>query len=421
MHYSVSLLLAIVLSSAFRQTCARAAESTPQRVVEQTTTVIETRRVTETQPPPQRQLRAAIFVNNTAGKQWNEKVLFLEDQITARIASPQLAIISREDSAKALKVYATETATKPAAENQDENATPDRNTLGTRVDRALSDQQTAHRLAEALGADFVVMASIGSIDKNVRRFRDDSLGVDTVTTTQTLRGSYKILDASSAGALAGDPLKSSRSLRQTANAQTSNEDIINELLDDAATQVAATFRTKADRLIATSRDGKIEISIQAQARDLAGNEIGLPDLRVTEDNHIVGGQNPQPLFVSAMIEIDGLASGTTPTSLKVSPGLHKLRVTRPAMVTYEATFNAEPGLKLTPTLVLSDEGLKRWQEIRTFLFSLDRARALTDAEVERIKGFAQMLRQSGYRVDAKSDIKVNTTEGIKVDIFKSLF
>ena len=32
-----------------------------------------------------------------------------------------------------------------------------------------------------------------------------------------------------------------------------------------------------------------------------------------------------------------------------------------------------------------------------------------------------MLRQSGYRVDAKSDIKVNTTEGIKVDIFKSLF
>ncbi|MBI5677542.1 MAG: hypothetical protein HZC52_03405 [Planctomycetes bacterium] len=36
---------------------------------------------------------------------------------------------------------------------------------------------------------------------------------------------------------------------------------------------------------------------------------------------------------------------------------------------------------------------------------------MTDAEVEKIKGIAQKFRQSGYKVDIKEDVKVDTKEG----------
>lgn len=55
--------------------------------------------------------------------------------------------------------------------------------------------------------------------------------------------------------------------------------------------------------------------------------------------------------------------------------------------------------------------------------SLETGRKLTDAEVKKLEGQAQQLRQSGHKVDitvdTKSDTKVDTKEGLKV--YKSIY
>jgi hypothetical protein len=54
---------------------------------------------------------------------------------------------------------------------------------------------------------------------------------------------------------------------------------------------------------------------------------------------------------------------------------------------------------------MTDEGLARWKGQAAFIEGLKANAKLTDADVEKTKGFAQMLRQSGFKVDIKSDLK----------------
>ena len=110
-----------------------------------------------------------------------------------------------------------------------------------------------------------------------------------------------------------------------------------------------------------------------------------------------------------------MAMGTTPVQLKIMPGLHKLRLTREGCDDLELTIRAEDGLKLNPTMQLSEAGLKRWMEIRAFLNDLDTKKKLTDAQVKVLEGQAQFLRQSRY------SINVDTKEGMKFYLHKSLF
>ncbi len=124
-----------------------------------------------------------------------------------------------------------------------------------------------------------------------------------------------------------------------------------------------------------------------------------------------------PVQASATIEIDGFAMGTTPARIKVFPGAHKLRLTRPGFTEVELTINATDGLALNPTMQLNDEGYRRWKDIRGFLDKIDTNRKMTDALAEEIRGNAQRLRQSGFLVD----FRVNTKEAPKIVQKRSIF
>ena len=84
-------------------------------------------------------------------------------------------------------------------------------------------------------------------------------------------------------------------------------------------------------------------------------------------------------------------------------------------------MNVVEGQKLKVALQLSEAGYQRWKDNTAFLQALENGRKLTDAEVKVLEGKAQMLRQSGYKVDVKEDIKVDTKEGVKVYQSQSLF
>jgi ABC-type transport system substrate-binding protein len=55
---------------------------------------------------------------------------------------------------------------------------------------------------------------------------------------------------------------------------------------------------------------------------------------------------------------------------------------------------------------MSPEGYARWKDVVATYTALENNRKLTDAQVEVLQGYAQMLRQSGI------NIKVDTKEGI---------
>lgn len=56
---------------------------------------------------------------------------------------------------------------------------------------------------------------------------------------------------------------------------------------------------------------------------------------------------------------------------------------------------------------MNETGYARWKDNTAFLRELEAGEKLTDAEVELIKGGAQTLRQSGFKVDFKGDIKMD--------------
>ena len=357
--------------------------------------------------------RIAIFVDNRAGAQLNENVLRFEDHVASRIGGDSFEVISKEDVVKALKVYP-------------ENGGPvfkalfdgERNAQGTKEDRKLTEDTSAVRLSQNIGADYLLMVALNSFNAETKHYK--TADVDVVNKVYTLRGTYKLLDGVTGGTLGGLPVRASKTIRESANLSVENTDVTAELVEKLADAVAQDMLKKADAFREASAIGDIPVTIRCQVRDLQGHEISLNDVSVTEDNRIVIGTNALPLQVVANVAFDGMVMGTTPATLKVKPGPHKLRLTRPGFEDAEMTVKAVEGMDLAVTMQMSAEGFARWQQIRETLNALDVSRKLTDAEADRIHSIGQMFRQSGYRIDTKSDVRIDSKEVPAVNIHKSI-
>ncbi|MBA4148604.1 MAG: PEGA domain-containing protein [Verrucomicrobia bacterium] len=322
--------------------------------------------------------KAAIFVENRGGAALSDQVPVFEDLITSRIADKGFVVISRETSIGALK-------------------------KGTRLDELLESNTSALRLAQSLGADYLIVVSITSFGSEKRTFKDENL--NTVNLIETLRVSYKILEGAQGGALAGAPIKVSKTTRSTANNQTESSDTINELLDEAAAKIADSMGTKQSivRQKVVPADW-VEISVACGMQDLAQLPISIPDIFISDDKVVTISERRleiQPLDVT--VELNGTALGSAPGKFKVPPGLNKIRLTREGFADWERTINTYDGQVLKVALQMSEAGYARWKDNTAFLQKLENNRKLTDGTVKVLEGFAQTLRQSGYKVDVKHD------------------
>jgi len=108
-------------------------------------------------------------------------------------------------------------------------ATPDT----TALDEALNNNTSALRLAQNLGADFILIPAITSYGTEKKAYNGN--GISTVNVTHTLRVSYKIVEAGMGGAMRGGMVAATKTIRKTEGLETKNSDLINSLLDDAAT------------------------------------------------------------------------------------------------------------------------------------------------------------------------------------------
>jgi hypothetical protein len=276
----------------------------------------------------------------------------------------------------------------------------------TKLDQALSDSTSALRLAQNLGADFILIPSLTTYGTEKKSYNAD--GVHTINVLHTLRVSCKIVEAGAGGALKGDMVTASKTIRQSGNLQVDSSEVINELLDDAAGQLADKLVAAAASLpTEAAKNKQVSFSIACSMTDIKDQPITVPNVQVTADKRVVKTNAPievQPLDVT--VELDGIAIGSAPGTFQVFPGLHKLRLSREGFKNWDRTVNIYAGQNLRVAMQMSDAGFARWQENLAFLQLLQDDRKLTDAEVKRIEGVAKFFSESHYRVDTKENVKI---------------
>ncbi len=275
----------------------------------------------------------------------------------------------------------------------------------TKLDQALSDNTSALRLAQNLGADYILIPAITSYGTERKAY--NGTGITTVNTTHKLRVSYRIVEANEGGAVRGSTVLAEKNIRDSADLKTDSSDVINELLDGAADQLADAIVAGAKTLpTEVAKANTVIFHVACSMTDPRQQPIMVSAIGVSADNKLV---TSQPVAVQAMdvaVEVDGVAIGSAPGDFQSRPGLHKLSLSREGFDTWSRTVNLYEGQKLNVALQMSAAGYARWKETTDFLATIDSNHKLTDAEVNKINGLAEFFKNSHYRVDTKENVKV---------------
>ncbi|MFM8880086.1 MAG: hypothetical protein ACKOKG_13295, partial [Verrucomicrobiota bacterium] len=214
--------------------------------------------------PSKTSRKAALLVENRAGQEFQKLAAQLEDQLSSRAAGQGLVLIGRQ--------LVTDAVAKEGE--------------GARLDALLSERSSALRLAQSLGADLLVHASLTAVTREQRTFDDGALKV--TSQNHVLRVAYKIAEAGEGGVLAGDTIRVSRNLRGTQTGGIDSTEIHSQLIDDAIDGILKGFPAKVLQAAKTevSKAPWIEVSVAAVPVDLTQNPLQLPDLRLGSDGAV---------------------------------------------------------------------------------------------------------------------------------------
>ncbi len=344
---------------------------------------------------------AAIFVRNRSPKVDDAMVSVLEDFVVAGLDGACFTTISREDTLAALSSFASRGTNAGSPDPR-----------GKDLDRLLSDDTSALSLAQAMGADFVLVASITGLSVDRRTLRDGERWIETEVERQRLDVTYRLLGRAKGAVVASGSASAADSVRRQAALQV-ERDLAQDLVRESATKLCAVMKARCARAPLPVPETVEMVPLQIVG---AMSDLAIPEIVRGEDGQWTVASGSYLLEpTSFVVEIDGVVAGTTPAPIVAPRGLHKIRVTRPDFETYEATVNLAPD---RPALVipmkLTAAGLARVKEMSAFFNDLKREQRLTDAQTAVLEGYAEMLRNSKVSIDRKSDIrsdvKVETDE-----------
>lgn len=330
-------------------------------------------------------LRMAIFVKQRPAAVPAEKVAVFEDLVTSASTGPGIEIIRREDVVNAVNRLAAGGANVGTGTVDSEA-----------VDRLLSDRTSAVQLAAQMRADLILTASITALQPAKRRLADPATGTATVVDQWTLVATYGILDGASGASLAAGTVQSDFAKRDTPGLQV-EVDHVDPLLRDAADRLGAAVRATAEagRIRAAAAGAEVQVGFEAVLADLS-----VPDVRQEKSGQYVVGANLYPLEpMNVLVEIDGLAVGAAPAKVPLRPGVHRARFSRPGLEPVELVVNAREGLVVSVPMQLSPQGRENWRRDAQFFNELKNGAVLRDADLIRIRGIADFLRQSNIRLD----------------------
>lgn len=179
----------------------------------------------------------------------------------------------------------------------------------------------------------------------------------------------------------------------------------------AGEAIAAAFTKAPSRNV---NDIPVPVSIVA-------DDLSFPSIVIDKDNIV--RRSPESLQVKLTgftLVVDGITVGTVSGDepLYLPEGLHTVSLQRNGFEPWTQRVRVNKNLKLHPVIRPDDAALTRWRGQISYLEALKIGTKLTDAQVARVRAEAQMLAQSGFKMDVKVDSKTDEKSDTKVDAKK---
>ena len=321
---------------------------------------------------------AAIFIGNRLGEKYNDKKLQLQDLVVAESNAVGYSCLTQENAL--------------------ESITP------SDMDRLMKSESSRLAMARNLGADYFIAVNLTRYDEAV--VEKSAYGVKVERTDYTLTLTYQVADRNLGGTLDSGKVTVTTSQGKTAALSTSS-DPLNDLLERGATELAAKFKKD---LPPPPPLGKTRFFV-----DMHVQSFTVPNItQNAKGDYVVSSESLPILAQTVAVFLDGASSGTTPCRLQGPMGLHKMRLACDGCRGWEGDVAIAEGVEFVINLQLTDEKIQQFKQMADFLAAMKKNEKIADAEVEAIKGFAQTLRQSGFKVDVKADINSKDLKAINM-------
>jgi len=264
------------------------------------------------------------------------------------------------------------------------------------VAEAAGDERQQILAARARGATLLIEAKVTSLTAASATF----LGEERRRMTASL--AWRALDIAGDTELVGSGQATESSLADTVlGADEQAAALAGALAEKAGAELAARLAASRPAVIA-----RLAVPVRVLADGLS-----LPSITVGPDFRVARGKEEIPLEMTGFtLTCDGLVVGTVPAERapELPKGLREVTLARGGFETWTGRVDVREGLRLEPVIRPTAEGLARWRDQIAFLRGLEDGARLTEAEAERVRAAAALLRNSGFRTNI--DVKVDAKE-----------
>ena len=292
-------------------------------------------------PPPKKTPVMAIFVKNNVrakGVNLDDEVDGIRDRLAAEVSGHDFAVMDSAEIGAAFNRYKITTAEERAGQVA-----------------GLFTGGSVTRIAQMLGADYILTASINGASSLTRTVGDQDHSEDGAgkVTVYTLRVSTKVMDATTGASVWGVNWRNRRPTSVGGDAMSHYNDLVDMWVEEVGEnmdEVRGKWRppTAYDGVLASFT---VSTTLDDVFTPLAATVDASKPLK--EEIRVVAG--------GVTVEVDGAAVGSPGGVYRVRPGLHQMRVTRAWMKPWTGTVNIAEGSHFNIALELSDEGFKHYR------------------------------------------------------------
>jgi hypothetical protein len=323
--------------------------------------------------------KVAIFVDNRAGQELEDKVEVMTDLLSSRVKEKGFAVVTRSNVLEVINRLGG----------------------GKELDKQLSSQSAAKALAGSLGADLVLKVSLASFGSEPKKFSSDP------GESYALRVSYLLLDLSGSGSLAGDTVKILKPFHAPPEKPTVTPEFVNGLLGEAGDRIA--YVLPPMRSIPPpdlAKTNLAEVTILCEVRE----GVTVPDFRYRPDGRIMlRSTNSLALLITDVkVEVNGTLAGFAPGKFMLPGKAEKIRLSREGFQPAEGSLvNITRGAQIDVLLQMDEPGYTRLKDSVKFLTGVEAGKKLTAMQLNGLDEFQRLLRQSGLKVDTKDDAQTD--------------
>ncbi|MDX8414893.1 hypothetical protein [Intestinicryptomonas porci] len=295
----------------------------------------------------------AIFVRNDSTKyaellDANKKNL--ENILASYLNNSGFGVISQDLVLRNLNAYLGNDKTKYKDEAK---RLKDSITSNRQPDIALFENASGLRLAEMIGADYIMAVSISNAGQTTKK--SSLYGVQTENQIYTLRCNYSLCEAGMGVGTSGKSVKSEKMLRTTSDMSVENaEDLFSELLEDCASQMYEAMVADLDnKKIIEKVDASVDVIFEVKV-----TAARFPQVFQDADGSYSFEESIVPLeLMTINADIDGVSYTTNTGTIKLSKGIHYLKITHKDLLPIEKTINVtgKQGQKFVYEGILTEE------------------------------------------------------------------